>query len=45
VPGLIEWPAYTEENNTYLDIGAPLTVKTNVQGSYTPPPAGTQGAM
>lgn len=45
VEGLIDWPAYTEENNTYLDIGAPLTVKQNIQGSYTAPPKGTQGAM
>lgn len=45
VEGLIDWPAYTETNNNYLDIGAPLTAKTNVQGSYTPPPKGTQGAM
>ncbi|RYG21419.1 MAG: hypothetical protein EON93_25935 [Burkholderiales bacterium] len=45
VPGLIEWPAYTEQNNAYLDIGAPLTAKTNIQGSYTAPPKGTQGAM
>jgi para-nitrobenzyl esterase len=45
VAGLIEWPAYTEETNAYLDIGAPLTAKTNIQGSYTAPPKGTQGAM
>lgn len=38
VAGLIEWPAYTEQNNNYLDIGSPLTAKTNVQGSYTAPP-------
>lgn len=45
VAGLIDWPAYTEQNNNYLDIGAPLTAKTNIQGSYTAPPKGTQGAM
>lgn len=45
VEGLIDWPAYSETNNVYLDIGSPLAVKQNVQGSYTPPPAGTQGAM
>ncbi len=45
VEGLIDWPQYTEQNNSYLDIGNPLTAKTNIQGSYTAPPAGTQGAM
>ncbi len=39
VPGLIEWPAYTESNNAYLDIGNPLTAKTNIQASYIAPPA------
>ena len=38
VPGLIDWPAYTEANNAYLDIGNPLTAKTGIQASYTPPP-------
>jgi len=45
VEGLIDWPAYTEQTNSYLDIGAPLTAKTNVQGSFVAPPAGTRGAM
>jgi para-nitrobenzyl esterase len=38
VPGLIEWPAYTEANNSYLDIGNPLTAKTGIQASYVAPP-------
>ena len=38
VEGLVEWPAYTEENNNYLDIGAPLKAKANIQDSYTAPP-------
>jgi para-nitrobenzyl esterase len=38
VAGLIDWPAYTEQNNNYLDIGAPLTAKTNVQASFKAPP-------
>ncbi|MGD2132270.1 MAG: carboxylesterase family protein [Maricaulaceae bacterium] len=39
VPGLVDWPQYTEENNVYLDIGAPMAVKSNIQGSYTAPPS------
>ncbi len=38
VEGLIEWPEYTEENNRYLDIGAPLEAKTGIQDSYVAPP-------
>jgi para-nitrobenzyl esterase len=38
VPGLIEWPAWTEANNNYLDIGNPLTAKTGIQASYVAPP-------
>lgn len=38
VAGLIEWPAFTETANNYLDIGNPLTAKTNVQASYVAPP-------
>jgi para-nitrobenzyl esterase len=38
VPGLIDWPAYTEANNAYLDIGTPLAAKTGIQSAYTPPP-------
>lgn len=37
VPGLAEWPQYSEENNVYLDIGVPLEVRENVQGSYVRP--------
>ena len=44
VPGLIDWPAYTEENNAYLDIGSPLEAKTGIQASYTAPPPRQQGA-
>jgi len=44
VPGLIDWPAYTEQANNYLDIGNPLTAKTNIQASYVaPPPRPTTG--
>jgi para-nitrobenzyl esterase len=39
VPGLIDWPAWTETNNAYLDIGNPLEAKTNVQASHVAPPA------
>lgn len=39
VPGLIDWPQYSEANSVYLDIGAPLEAKQDVQSSYTPPPA------
>jgi len=38
VEGLVEWPAYTEENNVYLDIGDPLQVKEGIEDAYTPPP-------
>ncbi len=38
VPGLIEWPAYTEANNSYLDIGNPLAAKTGIQASFVAPP-------
>ncbi len=38
VEGLIEWPAYTEENSNYLDISAPLTAKTGIEDSYVAPP-------
>jgi para-nitrobenzyl esterase len=38
VPGLIEWPAYTEATNNYLDIGNPLAAKTGVQSSFVAPP-------
>jgi para-nitrobenzyl esterase len=38
VEGLVEWPQYTEENNTYLDIGTPLEVKAGIQDAYVAPP-------
>ena len=37
VPGLVDWPQYSEDNNVYLDIGVPLEVRENVQGSYVRP--------
>ncbi len=40
VPGLIDWPKYTQSNNVYLDIGSPMQAKSNIQGSYTAPPSG-----
>ena len=38
VQGLIEWPAYTEDNGTFLDIGGSLEVKTGIENSYVQPP-------
>lgn len=38
VAGLIDWPAYTEANDTYLDIAYPLAVKTGVADAYIPAP-------
>ena len=38
VEDLVEWPAYTEESNVYLDIGDPLEVKMGIEDAYTPPP-------
>lgn len=37
IEGLIDWPVYTEANGVYLDIGAPLEVKTGIEDAYTPP--------
>ena len=37
VSGLIDWDAYTEDNNVYLDIAIPLELKENVEGSYVAP--------
>jgi hypothetical protein len=37
VKGLIDWPAYTTDNDTYLEIGDTLTVKTGVVAAYVPP--------
>lgn len=39
VEGLVQWPAYTEENNLYLNIGAPLEARTGIQEAYTPAPS------
>ena len=38
VPGLVQWPKYTEATNAYLDIGAPLEVKRGIQNAYVAPP-------
>lgn len=38
VEGLVDWPAWSETNNVYLDIGSPLEAKANVQASYVAPP-------
>lgn len=37
VEGLVDWPAYTEENDAYLDIGGTLEVKTGVESAYVDP--------
>jgi para-nitrobenzyl esterase len=42
VSGLIDWPAYTEENDTYLAIGAKLEVRKGVASSGKMP--GNSGA-
>ena len=39
VEGLITWPAFTEQNDQYLDIGQKLQVKTGIKNSYVAPPA------
>lgn len=38
VAGLVDWPAYTENNNRYLDIGAEPIVKDKIQDAYIAPP-------
>ncbi|MBN1655730.1 MAG: carboxylesterase family protein [Deltaproteobacteria bacterium] len=38
VEGLPDWPDYTAENDTYLEIGDTLTVKTGVADAYVAPP-------
>jgi para-nitrobenzyl esterase len=38
VPGLITWPAYTEANDTYLEIAKTLAVKQGVAAAYIPAP-------
>jgi para-nitrobenzyl esterase len=38
VPGLIDWPAYTEQNKAFLLLGTPLEVKTGIESSYIAPP-------
>ncbi len=42
VEGLVEWPVYTAENNTYLDIGSPMEVKTGLEASYVAPKSATE---
>lgn len=39
IEGLVSWPAYTAENDTYLDIGPELQVKKGVRDAYEPPPS------
>jgi para-nitrobenzyl esterase len=38
VPGLIDWPAYTEADPRYLDIGGTLEVGTGIENAYVAPP-------
>lgn len=38
IEGLIEWPAYTKENDAYLDIGPELQVKQGIRDAYQAPP-------
>jgi para-nitrobenzyl esterase len=38
VKGLIEWPAYTEQNDQYLRIGQTLAIKKGVKESFVEPP-------
>ncbi|MGQ9426442.1 carboxylesterase/lipase family protein [Gilvimarinus sp. F26214L] len=40
VDGLVNWPAYTEENNRYLEIGSMLGAKTGIESAYVAPPVG-----
>ena len=40
VSGLIDWPAFTEESDKYLEIGAELKVKSGVAASAKMPGAG-----
>lgn len=37
VAGLVEWGAYTEQNNRYLDIGLKLEVKNGIENAYVAP--------
>jgi para-nitrobenzyl esterase len=39
VEGLVTWPAFTEENDRYLDIGYTLEVKEGIRDAYVAPPA------
>ncbi|HEY8572419.1 carboxylesterase/lipase family protein [Phenylobacterium sp.] len=43
VPGLIEWPRYTQASNVYLDIGTPLAAKRGIESAYVAPPAAAAG--
>lgn len=38
IEGGVQWPAYTAENDTYLDIGPELQVKKGVRDAYEAPP-------
>ena len=41
VAGLVNWPAYTEETDQYLDIGETLEVKKGIKSAYVEPPKRT----
>jgi len=45
VPGLIDWTAYTKENDAYLAIGGKLEVKTGVAASGKRPIIATDGGV
>jgi para-nitrobenzyl esterase len=38
VKGLVEWPAYTEQNDQYLRIAQKLEAKKGVKESFVAPP-------
>jgi para-nitrobenzyl esterase len=38
VKGLIDWPAYTEQNDQYLHISQKLQVKKGIKSGYVAPP-------
>jgi len=42
VPGLVDWPKYTESSGAYLNIGAPLEARKGVQTAYVAPPTGAR---
>lgn len=38
VEGLVDWPAYTEDNDRYLDIGYELEMRQGIRDAYVAPP-------